>query len=492
MDDDSTWAPRVAQQEKLLRLEQQIATGDAGIELEIERAVLLNALDRRVEAQQSFVDILLRAPNHFSALNEFGSYLTAVGSIAAACRVYSEAVACHPENPMGHINLANLLLRGGDLSKARDHYEVALRLDPDHAQAHQGLGAVASALGDRNSAKIHFKLGFCGHAVSCLPYRGAKPPIPLLLLVSSGSGNIPSAPFLDDHIFMTTVIVAGFFDLSVQLPPHRLVFNTIGDADLCRPALKAADRLIKRTAAPIVNKPTAVLKTGRRYNAKRLGALPNVIAPRILAMPRVILTGSEANAAIGGNGFAYPLLLRSPGFHTGQNFVLVNSALELAAAAAALPGDELLVIEYLDACGEDGNARKYRVMFIDGQLYPLHLAVSRDWKVHYFTADMAENATHRSQDAAFLNDMPAVIGAKAMRALERIRDELDLDYGGIDFGLSASGDVLLFEANATMVVNPPDRHARWDYRRPAVTRILDAARAMMTRRVMESESRKAG
>ena len=29
---------------------------------------------------------------------------------------------------------------------------------------------------------------------------------------------------------------------------------------------------------------------------------------------------------------------------------------------------------------------KYRVMFIDGVCHPLHLAISRDWKVHYFTA----------------------------------------------------------------------------------------------------------
>jgi TPR repeat len=492
MRDDSSWAPRVTQQVKLRHLENRVATGDAGIELEIERAVLLNALDRRVEAQQAFVDILLRVPNHFSALNEFGSYLTSIGSIAAACRVYSEAVVCHPTNPMGHINLANLLLRGGDLTRAREHYEAALRLDPKHPQAHQGLGAVYSATGDRSNAKVHFQMGFCGNAISYLPYRGANAPIPLLQLVSSGSGNIPSAPFLDDRIFMTTVVVADFFDSSLPLPQHRLIFNTIGDADLCAPALKAADHLIKRTTAPVINKPAAVLKTGRRCNASRLGVLPHVIAPRMLAIPRATLAGSEADAAIGSNGFTYPLLLRSPGFHTGQNFVRVNSPAELATAAAALPGDELLVIEFLDACGQDGNVRKFRVMIIDGQLYPLHLAISQDWKVHYFTSDMAENAIHRSEDAAFLNNMSAVLGAKAMKALERIRNELDLEYGGIDFGLSSSGDVLLFEANATMVVNQPDPDERWDYRRPAVTRILNATRSMLIDRAMEAEELKAG
>ncbi len=47
--------------------------------------------------------------------------------------------------------------------------------------------------------------------------------------------------------------------------------------------------------------------------------------------------------------------------------------------------------------------------------------------------------------------MPSVIGGRAIRALERIATELALDYGGIDFGIGPDGEVLLFEANATMV-----------------------------------------
>ena len=109
----------------------------------------------------------------------------------------------------------------------------------------------------------------------------------------------------------------------------------------------------------------------------------------------------------------------------------------MAAAAAGLPGDELLVIEYLDARGGDGNARKYRVMMIGGRIYPLHLAISRNWKVHYFTSDMADKPDHRAEEAHFLADMPAALGDKAMQALAQIRDALGLDYAGVDFGLVA-------------------------------------------------------
>jgi hypothetical protein len=180
------------------------------------------------------------------------------------------------------------------------------------------------------------------------------------------------------------------------------------------------------------------------------------------------------------HGFRFPLLLRTPGFHTGRHFLRVESPQALPAAVAELPGKELTVIEFLNARGADGKVRKYRVMMIDGQLYPLHVAISGHWKIHYFTADMADQPGNRAEDAEFLENMPAVLGPRAMEALAHIQTTLGLDYAGIDFGLSDSGDLLLFEANATMVVNPPEPDEQWAYRRPAVERIFAAVRRMLT------------
>jgi glutathione synthase/RimK-type ligase-like ATP-grasp enzyme/Flp pilus assembly protein TadD len=476
------WAPRLAQESRLAELDallaRQPAGGDAAA-AEIERAVLLGALDRRQEAQQAFVGILRRAPTHFSALNEFGTLLTNMGAIDAACRVYSEAILHHPANPMAHVNLANLLLRANKHAQAREHYETVLRINPDYAEAHQGMGAVLSDIGDRAGALYHFQKGFRDHAISTQPYRGTKPPVTLLQLVSSGGGNIPTAAWLDDCTFLTSVIVADYLDPSLPLPPHQLIFNAIGDADLCEPALQAAVRLMARTSAPVINDPGAVMKTGRISNARRLRSVPGVVTPRTISIARDSLAGPDGVAVLANQGFGFPLLLRSPGYHTGRNFILVEQAGELAAAAAGLPGDELLAIEYLDARGKDGNARKYRVMMIGGRIYPLHLAISRQWKVHYFTSDMAEQPDHRREEAKFLSDMAAALGDKAMAALARIEAILGLDYAGIDFGLSASGDLLLFEANATMVIAVPDADQRWAYRRAAIGRIIDAVVAMI-------------
>ncbi len=68
-----------------------------------------------------------------------------------------------------------------------------------------------------------------------------------------------------------------------------------------------------------------------------------------------------------------------------------------------------------------------------------------------------------------------------MEALTEIQPRSALDYAGIDFGLTANGDLLLFEANATMVL-PPAADERWEYRRPAVEQIYKAVWKMLMSR----------
>lgn len=86
-------------------------------------------------------------------------------------------------------------------------------------------------------------------------------------------------------------------------------------------------------------------------------------------------------------------------------------------------------------------------------------------------------------DAEFLDNMASVVGSRGAAALERISAVLDLDYGGIDFAMNAQGDVLLFEANATMVMVPLAPDEKWAYRRPAFAKVFSAVRAMLMDRL---------
>jgi hypothetical protein len=82
--------------------------------------------------------------------------------------------------------------------------------------------------------------------------------------------------------------------------------------------------------------------------------------------------------------------------------------------------------------------------------------------------------------------MTGVLGDRVMAALGRIRDMLALDYGGIDFAIDARGAVIVFEANASMVVPLPPSDPIWKYRRAPVARIRNAVRAMIARRAAQA------
>jgi hypothetical protein len=443
---------------------------DTAIAALIAGARELTARGEDDAAKAAYVDVLRRDPTQFAALNELATLAYASGHRSAARTAYEQAVRCHPGNPIGRVNLGNLLAEEQDFVAARAQYEAALVADPDLAEAHQGLARALSELGEAATAEPHWKQGFVGHALVTRPYRGTGKGVPVLLLVASRGGNIPTQQILDDCVFAVSALYPEFFDPTQKLPAHALIFNAIGDADLCGEALALAEMIVERSTAPVVNPPARVRPTGRAKNAACLAALPDVRAPVIRVLTKSSLPAAELR---------FPLLLRAPGFHTGRHFVRVERHEDLAAAIAALPGDEVLAIDYLDARGADGMARKYRVMIIDGALYPLHLAVSADWKVHYFTADMAKNAAHREEERRFLTDMQSAIGPRAVAALGAIGKTLSLDYAGVDFAVADDGALLLFEANATMVINPPDPDPMWDYRRAPIMAALDAAKRML-------------
>ena len=135
-----------------------------------------------------------------------------------------------------------------------------------------------------------------------------------------------------------------------------------------------------------------MLGTGRMDNSTRLGTVPGVVTPRIVSACRERRLTRPTVRPLSPATISRSPAVAAAGVSHGQQFVCVESADGLASAASQLSGDDLLVIEYLNAHGPDGKARKYRVMTIGGKLYPLHLAISDHWKVHYFSAEMAGNA----------------------------------------------------------------------------------------------------
>ena len=450
-------------------------------DLALDRARALAEAGRADQARDVYLEVIARSPDNLRALIDFGAFLMHGGFRSAARTALERAVGIEPRSALAQSNLGHVLFADTDYEGARRHYEAALAVDPLLHEAHQGLSYALTRLGREDEAVEHRRHGFAGRAVTTTAFHGATAPVDILLIVCAAGGTLYTETFLDDRIFRTTTLVADLYDGSEALPPVDVVFNAISDADRNRAALVRAAQIAAAMGAPIVNDPELVLATGRADLALRLASLPGVIAPRTVAVPLDWLRRQGPEFAERG-GFTFPLLVRAPGFHTGQHFVRVESRGDLAGALATFPPGDVLLMEFVDVRSPDERVRKYRMMAIDGVLYPLHVAVSPNWKVHYFSADMAGSTAHRAEDERFLTDPAGAIGSDAMAALERVRAATGLDYMGIDFGIAADGRIVVFEANATMIVLPPGPEPIWDYRRVPVERIIDAVRTMLLAR----------
>jgi hypothetical protein len=443
-----------------------------------ERGCILQRSGKLLPACEAYRRVLAVDGQHCATLNNLGNLLMLGGEVEEARAFLSKAVSIYPHDAMSGVNLANLLLKQGDLLAARELFEQVLKREPGYQPAHAGLSFVLAQLGEDDESLRHQKIAFQGRSIIPVAYLGEGRPIAVLELIATSGGNTRLQTFLSNSIFQRYVVTAQFWDVGTVLPQHDLVINAIGDADTASSALICAARLIRYSSVPVINSPAAVMKTGRCTLAKVLSNIPNVVMPRTMSFAREALTVEALSDA----GFAFPLLLRSPGFHGGKNFLLLENAEALRPALEELPGRELTAIQFLDARGDGGLTRKYRVMFIDGALYPAHLAIGTDWKLHYFNAGMLEHPDRLAEDQAFMENMEGALGPRVMTSLRQINTTLGLHYGGIDFGLNALGELLVFEANACMAVFPPDEDPRYHFRRAGLEQICRAVRTMLVSR----------
>jgi tetratricopeptide (TPR) repeat protein len=464
---------------ELSEIERRLAESPTSIEVLFERACCLEDIGRTEAAVEAYVAVLQRDFRHLGTLTNLGSMLLHRGDAEKARQFFTQALTHHPLALITHINLGHALVAQQEIASATSQYQAALAVDAEFFAAHHALALLYESTGDAARAEHHWAQAFAKHASTTIAYAGTgTPPVRLLLVISGRGGDIVVHRYLDSTTMETTIMLSDAFRSSKPLAPHDVVFNAIGDADRCRTALERAEALLAASTAPVINAPSHVLATGRAMNAQRLGAIPGVAVARTELVSRTSITAAQLAA----RKWTFPLLVRAPGHQEGRHFELVAEPNALPEALARLPGDELFVIAFMDTRGADGFLRKYRMLFIDGRLYPVHLAVSSDWKVHYFSSDMSERADHRDEERAFLDDPRAALGAPVMTALEGVCRTLGLDYGGADFAITADGKLAIFEANATMAVFPPPDGEQWAYRRSAYEAVVTAVRAMISAR----------
>src|ERR1700684_1666999 len=244
--------PKNLAKARIEKLDRVLARDPDAFAARFERAGLHREQGAYEAAKADYLELLRRQQTDFGVLNDFGNLVLQAGYKDAARPLCSEAVRHHPDNPMGRVNLATLLFLVDEHDEARTHFEAALHADPDHIHAHRGMGNLLAEIGDAAGARAHRDKGFKGHFLPTLPYHGERPPIRVLLLVSAAGGNTPTASLLDERVFQTTVLVSEYCDPKIVLPAHDVVFNSIGDADICAEGLEAACSVLRRTSRPVI------------------------------------------------------------------------------------------------------------------------------------------------------------------------------------------------------------------------------------------------
>ncbi|MBV8632983.1 MAG: hypothetical protein JO002_00690 [Burkholderiaceae bacterium] len=371
-------------------------------------------------------------------------------------------------------------------------YRACLRMAPGMVAAHQNLASIMELDGRQEYARHHRDQAYGRQAMFTDECEGAE--LTMLILCTAATGNVPFEWLLPQTRYrrIRWVMEYASEEHFAALPEYDCVFNAIGDVDVAAATAPAVQRLLALNTRPVFNLPQAVALTSREAIAGLLDGIAGVVAPKAFYLAHACGPGELAQH-LREQGMAAPLLIRPRASHGGKNLALYQSETELARASC---GAGSHACAFHDARSADGHWRKYRVVFVGGKPYPYHLAIADNWLVHYRSADMLSQQWKRDEEKRFLRHPAAVLGWGAMQALRRIARSVDLDFWGIDFSLLEDGRLLVFEANATMLVHREEFHPELAYRNPFVDRILAAVAQLVAERTarpaVEQAIRKAG
>jgi len=510
--------PREAEAEAVLRRHVALAP-DAGASLHALGRLLI-----RQGRDEEALALLQRAARLLPALapahNDLGAALHRAGQLTEALQAFERATAIDPGYGVAHANRGLALQEGRRFEEALQAYgrglaftapdqadlraailvqlaqsarkagrgheaEALLHIEranrPDHAEIAGELallleqsGKTDEALAVRNDLARRAGLSRRGLA------RAGAPK--MLLLGAVGGGHTPTRYLVDDDVFevlSVTLLSPDQPDAPLGAVPMEelrsadVVFSTLGDFDHDGGQFAAAARLLAELGKPALNPPAGIAPTARDQARALFAGIEGMIVPPVRRLTRQDLRALSLER---------PTLARPAGDHGGDNLTLLLEEADKDAFLARVTSESLLTCPFHDYRSPDGHWRKYRLIFVDRQVFPYHLAIGDEWLSHYWRVQMGLSDWKRAEEEAFLADWRGVFGERAASAADAAALRLDLDYGGMDCALTQSGELLLFEANACVLLHLDEPKARFGYKHRYVPPIREAFTRMALER----------
>ncbi|HEX4180117.1 MAG TPA: tetratricopeptide repeat protein [Caulobacteraceae bacterium] len=442
------------------------------------RGSALEAMRRLDEAAAALETAVALDPGQALSQLRLGNVYGELQRGEEAIKALREAISLDPTLKEAHASLGSLYFLTGQKAEAERFSWLALAIDPDMIAPRLNLASMLAERGDLVEAKAHRDAAYGRQ--NLFVETAPDPRRRVLILSTAESGNVPFKYLLPRERYTRINWIVEYADEGqvAGLPAYDVVFNAIGDPDLAGPTEAPVARFLETCAAPVFNDPVAVLRTFRHQTPELLAGLAGVTAPRTVRLAAEDVSRMGLTAAVTAANLTWPVMIRPIGSHGGQGLIRVDSAAELILAKVPA-GQDLYLTAFHDFRSLDGGWRKYRIIFVDRVPYPYHLAISNRWLVHHGTADMLKRPERLAEELRFLEDPEAAIGAAAMEAVAQIGQRLNLDYCGVDFSVLPNGAVLVFEANANMLVHPEAADSPLAPKNPYVKRILDAVEAMI-------------
>lgn len=427
-------------------------------------------------AADAFEHALQLDPNRTNAHLNLGLALIELERPREAAAHLHRALELDPTSAKAHANLSSLYYLAGRKAQATVHAQRALAIDPNLMSAHQNLAALMAEEQRPDQARAHRDRAYAER--NLLVSTAAHPLRRVLILSTTESGNTPDRYLIPPASYTRLLWFVEYASEAqmLDLPAYDLAFNAIGDEDLAGPTAANAARFAELCPTRLLNPPARISRTRRDLAGELFGGVSGVKVPRTVRVDAADVTNGGVRAAAARAGLAEPFLVRPIGSHGGKGLFLVGGG---EPDEALTPAAAYYLTEFQDFRSRDGLYRKYRAIFVAGETLPYHLAIAPNWLVHYEHSGTQDHQARLDEEIRYLEDPGGAIGSSAWGAVQAIGAAMGLDYAGADFSLLPDGRVLLFEANATMLVHPEAPDGVLAHKNPAIERIFEAFRAML-------------
>ena len=366
------------------------------------------------------------------------------------------------------------------------------------AEAGEGLDLtlIAQLLGDKPAGLTIQRDVLRSHQLFRSPCCSEAPRLRVLALAAATDmgSNTPIEFLLEESDFELMVLyVVPDAELPDPLPDHDVAIVIASDSEDCQHALRQIDQVAARWPRPLLNPPRLIGNLDRDKLHRLLDGTAGLSMPATIAADRAALVEVAAERAelgiVGGLGF--PIIIRPRGSHAGFGLAKIEDAAALDRYLGGRGEPEFFIAPFIDYSSADGQFRKYRVVFVDGQAYACHMAIADRWDIWYLNAGMAGSPSKQLEEATFMQTFEIGFGRRHRTTLALIAERIGLDYFIIDCAETRDGALLVFEADNTAVVHNMDSPQIFSYKPPQMTKIFAAVVTMMERRAVERRERAA-